>query len=107
MDLLSLVFPTLAAHRVIVPVLKDDKSIATPPKVYIDNKKLDRFFEHIVKIGGCGDDSQCEVCRYCEKTAQEVVEIMNPNEMKEYNSLLKTSLNNLLKSPVKVELAHQ
>ncbi len=107
MDLLSLVFPTLAAHRVIVPVLKDDKSLATPPKVYIDNKKLDRFFEHIVKIGGCGDDSQCEVCRYCEKTAQEVVEIRNPNDMKEYNGLLKTSLNNLLKSPVKVELARQ
>ncbi len=107
MDLLSLTYPTLAAHRVIVPVLNSDNSLATPPKVYIDNKKLNRFFEHIVKIGGCGDDSQCEVCRYCEKTAQEVVEITNPKDLKDYNGSLKTSLDNLLKSPVEIDLARQ
>ncbi len=107
MDLLSLTFPTLAAHRVIVPVVKEGQIVATPPKVYIDNKKLDRLFNHIVKIGGCGDDSQCEVCRFCEKTAQEVVEIRNPKEMKGYNSSLKTSLDTLLKSPVEVDLTRR
>ncbi|MCL4437019.1 MAG: U32 family peptidase [Thaumarchaeota archaeon] len=104
MDLLSLTFPTLAAHRIIVPVMNEGQIVATPPKVYIDNKKLDRFFNHIVKIGGCGDDSQCEACRFCEKTAQEVVEIRDPKMMKGYNSSLKSSLDTLLKSPVEVDL---
>ncbi len=102
MDLLSLTFPTLAAHRVIVPVLKEGQIVATPPKIFIDNKRLSGFFDHIVKIGGCGDDSQCELCRYCEKTAQEVVEIKDPAGMKEYNSSVKASLNELLKSPVAI-----
>ena len=101
-DLLSLTFPTLAAHRVIVPIVKDDRTVAAPPEVYIDNKDLASFFEFIVKKGGCGNASQCELCRYCDTVAPELVKVGNHEDMKEYSYTVKSTLDRLLKSPVEV-----
>lgn len=103
MDLLSLTFPTLAAHRVIVPVMKDGQVIATPPDVYIDNNKMGKFFQYIVNRGGCGNASKCSECVFCETFAKEVVEIRNPEKMADYTKSVKSSLDTLLKSPVKID----
>jgi collagenase-like PrtC family protease len=102
MDLLSLTFPTLAAHRVIVPVVNEGHIMATPPDVYIDNKKMDKFFKKIVDMGGCGNSSQCEICGYCEKFSDEVIEVKSPVKMAEYTQSIKSSLDQLLKSPTKL-----
>ena len=107
MDLFSLTFPTLAAHRVIVPVMKEGKIIATPPEVYIDNNKMDTFFQSIVNMGGCGNSSQCEVCGYCERFSKEVIKIENPEKMFEYTQSIKSALDTLLKSPIKLDLKNK
>lgn len=107
MDLMSLTFPTLAAHRIIVPILMDGNTIATPPDVHIDNKSLDKLFKYIVKIDGCGNTSKCESCRYCEKVAQESIKIRDPEKMKEYNHSTKSTLDRLLASPVKLDITRQ
>jgi collagenase-like PrtC family protease len=107
MDLMSLTFPTLASHRIIVPILNDGEIISTPPEIYIENKELDKFFASIIKMGGCGNASQCEICQLCEKVASQVIKIQDPEKMANYTYSVKSTLDNLLKSPVETNIARK
>ncbi|MFC1753679.1 hypothetical protein ACFL96_09855 [Thermoproteota archaeon] len=34
--------------------MKDGQIIIIPPEMYIDNNKMEQFFQSIVNMGGCG-----------------------------------------------------
>ena len=69
-------------------------TIASPPKVYIDNQALEGFISYFKKKDClCG----CNSCDYCQKTADKVVRFTQ-YEIDKYTAVLKKSLDDLNKS---------
>ena len=69
-------------------------AIASPPKVYIDNKSLDGFVEFFKKqdcLSGCSN------CTYCQEVADKVVRI-DKDEADKYISVLQSLLDSLTNS---------
>ncbi len=62
------------------------------PDVYIDNSRLGQFFKTIVKKGGCTPTKQCDTCRYCNRIAENLVQIKNQEQFKAYQAATKIML---------------
>ena len=75
---------------------KETSSIASPPKVHIDNKSLDGFIDFF-KRQDCR--AGCSSCDYCQRIADRVVEI-DENEANKYITLLKNLLDELTSSNI-------
>jgi collagenase-like PrtC family protease len=69
-------------------------TIASPPKVYIDNQALDGFI-NFFKKQDC--QSECGHCQYCQEIANRVVRVEH-DETEEYISVLKKLLDDLAHS---------
>jgi collagenase-like PrtC family protease len=71
-------------------------TIASPPKVYIDNQALDGFIDFFRKQDCL---SECGRCQYCQEIANRVVKV-DPGEVGEYISVLKKLLDDLAHSNI-------
>jgi len=71
-------------------------TIATPPKLYIDNQALEGFMDFFRKQNCL---SGCHQCNYCQKIANEVIQF-DRNEVDEYVAMLNTFLDNLSSSRI-------
>lgn len=71
-------------------------TIASPPKVYIDNQALDGFIDFFMKQDCI---SECGRCQYCQEVANRVVKV-DPVEVDEYISVLKKLLDDLAHSNI-------
>jgi collagenase-like PrtC family protease len=71
-------------------------TLASPPKVYIDNQALDGFIDFFRKQDCL---SECGRCQYCQEIANRVVEI-DRGETDEYISVLKKLLDDLAHSNI-------
>ncbi len=73
---------------------KTKSTVASPPKVYIDNQALSGFIDFFKKqdcLSGCGH------CHYCQEVADNVVKL-DQAEADRYTSVLKKLLNDLSSS---------
>jgi collagenase-like PrtC family protease len=71
-------------------------TLASPPKVYIDNQALDGFIDFFRKQDCL---SECGHCQYCQEIANKVVKV-DPGEVDEYISVLKKLLDDLAHSNI-------
>jgi collagenase-like PrtC family protease len=69
-------------------------TVATPPKVYIDNQALEGFIDFFEKQNCL---SECHRCNYCQETANKVVRF-DRAEVDRYTSGLKKCLDDLASS---------
>jgi len=68
-----------------------DSTIASPPKLYIDNQALEGFMDFFRKQNCL---SGCSHCEYCERVANKVVRF-DRDEVREYVAALNTALDRL------------
>lgn len=71
-------------------------TIASPPRIYIDNKALGNFLNHFKKQDCL---SGCATCNYCQEIAKKVVDI-DSDAAEKYTSVLKQFLVDLAKSNI-------
>ncbi|MBN1863109.1 MAG: U32 family peptidase [Dehalococcoidales bacterium] len=69
-------------------------TIASPPKVYIDNQALDGFIDFFKKQNCL---AECGRCQYCQEVANRVVRV-DHNKVDEYITVLKKLLDDLAHS---------
>ncbi len=94
-DILNALDPTIKCASTASPSTQIT-TIASPPKVHIDNQALDGFIDFFKKqecLSGCGH------CDYCQKIADKVVRL-DRREVDEYVAGLKNFLNDLTSSRI-------
>ena len=90
-DILSVLAPKTSETMPPLPGIQTT-TIASPPKVYIDNQALEGFIDFFKKqdcVSGCAH------CDYCQKIADKVIEF-DHREVEEYISRLESSLDSLI-----------
>ena len=75
---------------------KQTTTLASPPKVYIDNQALADFLGFFEKQDCL---SECSYCNYCQKIADKVVKFDRP-EADKYTAVLKKSLDDIISSNI-------
>ena len=94
-DILNVLTPKIGLTNSGLPGAQNH-TIATPPKLYIDNQALEGFTDFFRKQNCL---SGCHQCNYCQKIANEVIQF-DRNEVDEYVALLNAFLDNLSSSRI-------
>lgn len=94
-DILNVITPKIGLANSGLPGAQNH-TIATPPKLYIDNQALEGFMDFFRKQNCL---SGCHQCNYCQKIANEVIQF-DRNEVDEYVAMLNAFLDNLSSSRI-------
>jgi collagenase-like PrtC family protease len=69
------------------------------PDVYIDNNLLVEFFSTLVQKGGCSPTQQCSDCSYCDRVAEDLIQIKDIRQFETYATATKQLFEDMVRTP--------
>ncbi|MEE9586234.1 MAG: U32 family peptidase [Nitrososphaerales archaeon] len=101
LDLISPTYPNWSTRSTYAKQLLQKYNVEDfrRPDVYIDNNLLDEFFSTLVQKGGCSPTQQCSDCSYCDRAAEDLIQIKDMRQFETYATATKQLFEDMVRTP--------